>query len=94
MFNWTTDSRPAFLFHPGYGIPMRDIREHFELKSAFFSVVSDGTTVTIKGRGYGHGVGLCQEGAMKMAKLNYDYNQILGYYFPSFALSLIASGSL
>jgi len=31
---------------------------------------------------------------MKMAKLDFDYHQILGYYFPSFTLSLIASGSL
>lgn len=94
MVNWNTDTRPAFLFHPGYGIPMRDLRDHFDLKSAFFSVVSDGTTVTLKGKGYGHGVGLCQEGAMKMARLGYDYQQILGYYFPSFKLHLSASGSL
>jgi stage II sporulation protein D len=94
MLNWTSNTRPAFLFHPGYGIPMRDIREHFNLKSAFFSVSSDGTMVTLSGKGYGHGVGLCQEGAMKMARLSYSYNQILGFYFPSYSLSLIASDFL
>lgn len=94
MVNWTSTTRPAFLFHPGYGIPMRDIREHFNLKSAYFSVSSDGTMVTLSGKGYGHVVGLCQEGAMKMARMSYAYNQILGFYFPSYQLSLIASDSL
>jgi stage II sporulation protein D len=94
MLNWTSITRRAFLFHPGYGIPMRDVREHFNLKSAYFSVSSDGTMVTLSGKGYGHGVGLCQEGAMKMARLSYAYNQILGFYFPSYQLSLIASDSL
>ena len=55
---------------------------------------SDGTMVTLSGKGYGHGVGLCQEGAMKMARMSYAYNQILGFYFPSYQLSLIASDSL
>jgi stage II sporulation protein D len=33
------------------------------------------------GRGFGHGVGLCQEGAMKMADLGFNYRQIALYYF-------------
>lgn len=92
--NWSTNSRPAFLYHPGYGIPMRDLREHFELKSSYFSVTSDSLNVTLHGRGYGHGVGLCQEGAMRMAKLNYSYSQILGYYFPKFQLAIRVEDSL
>lgn len=35
----------------------------------------------IKGRGWGHGVGLCQWGAKKMAEIGYKYYQILRYYF-------------
>ncbi|MFM7723992.1 MAG: hypothetical protein ACKO7O_04295, partial [Bacteroidota bacterium] len=69
-----------------YGIPMRDIRERFDLKSAFFSVSLEENQVVLKGKGYGHGVGLCQEGAMNMAKKGYAYAQILGYYFPDFKL--------
>jgi stage II sporulation protein D len=45
--------------------------------------VPDGSDVLIRGRGFGHGVGLCQEGAMKMAKSGYSFEQIALYYFPS-----------
>ena len=37
---------------------------------------------TVKGHGYGHGVGLCQLGALELAKRGYDYRQILSFYFP------------
>jgi stage II sporulation protein D len=36
----------------------------------------------VEGSGYGHGVGLCQLGALELAKRGYDYKQILGFYFP------------
>lgn len=36
----------------------------------------------VAGSGYGHGVGLCQLGALELAKRGYDYKQILGFYFP------------
>ncbi len=34
------------------------------------------------GAGFGHGVGLCQEGAINMAKEGFDYKQILQHYYP------------
>lgn len=39
------------------------------------------TRVGIRGRGYGHGIGLCQYGAMGMAASGYDYREILGLYY-------------
>jgi stage II sporulation protein D len=36
----------------------------------------------VNGQGYGHGVGLCQLGALELAKRGYDYRQILSFYFP------------
>jgi stage II sporulation protein D len=78
--------RTAFYLHPMFGIPLRDIRDHFDLKSTFFSCYPEGEEVVLKGRGFGHGVGLCQEGAMKMAKLGYTYDQIARYYFPKVLL--------
>lgn len=36
----------------------------------------------LRGRGYGHGVGLCQLGALELAKRGYNYQQILSFYFP------------
>ena len=35
----------------------------------------------VLGRGYGHGVGLCQYGAMGMSQEGYDYTQILRFYY-------------
>ena len=42
---------------------------------------ADGT-ITITGRGYGHGVGLSQYGAKYMAEAGFGYQEILQYYFP------------
>lgn len=60
---------------------MKDMRNHFGLNSAFFDVATKGNTVYLSGRGFGHGVGLSQEGAMKMAQLGMRYNEILLHYY-------------
>lgn len=39
-------------------------------------------TFIIEGRGWGHGVGLCQIGAAVMAAKGYKYDEILLHYFP------------
>ena len=63
-------------------IPFKSIRAYFKLKSAFFNVsMLDASTVLLQGRGFGHGVGLCQEGAMRMAKSGKSYKEILTHYF-------------
>lgn len=62
-------------------IPLKNIRSDFKLKSTYFSIEQVGNSIKFKGRGYGHGVGLCQEGAMRMAKLKYSYEYILHYYY-------------
>lgn len=79
--NFKQENRMAFFVNPKYGIPLRDIRDKFKLKSTYFSCVDVGDFVLLKGKGYGHGVGLCQEGAMKMAKSKFSYEQILTYYY-------------
>ena len=37
----------------------------------------------VSGRGWGHGVGMCQYGAQGMARLGKKYREILQYYYPS-----------
>jgi stage II sporulation protein D len=64
-----------------FSIPFRQIRNDLNLRSAFFSVFRDGDIITLKGRGYGHGVGLCQEGAMVMASRGFKFNEIIGFYY-------------
>lgn len=79
--------RSAFYLHPVYGIPLRDLREEFKLKSTFFDAVVVGQEVILYGKGFGHGVGLCQEGAIHMAKKGYSFDQILLFYYPGARLS-------
>ncbi|MCX5776489.1 MAG: SpoIID/LytB domain-containing protein [Candidatus Firestonebacteria bacterium] len=52
-----------------------------KFKSARFSVRTKGNTLLFKGRGWGHGVGMCQDGADGMAKLGNNYRRILTRYY-------------
>ena len=51
-------------------------------KSTLFAVAIDGDVARFAGRGYGHGVGLCQWGAKGMAERGYTARQILEFYYP------------
>jgi SpoIID/LytB domain protein len=39
------------------------------------------TEVSVKGKGWGHGVGLCQFGAVELALKGYSYERILKHYY-------------
>lgn len=67
--------------------PLRTIRTDLNLRSTFFSVFTEGDSIVLKGRGYGHGVGLCQEGAMEMATKGFNYKQIIDFYYFSVLIS-------
>jgi stage II sporulation protein D len=54
-----------------------------ELKSTAFSISREGETYTFAGRGFGHGVGLCQWGARQMALQGSSFKEILAHYYPS-----------
>ena len=43
----------------------------------------------LHGKGWGHGVGLCQIGAAVMASEGYDYQQILQHYYPGTTLTTL-----
>lgn len=54
-----------------------------QLKSTFFNVRRTGSSIFFEnGRGFGHGVGLCQHGAQELARQGNDYRRILDFYFP------------
>ncbi len=40
------------------------------------------SALTIDGAGYGHGIGLCQIGAIDMARAGYDFRKIVAFYYP------------
>jgi stage II sporulation protein D len=43
---------------------------------------NDSGAFVFKGRGWGHGVGMCQYGMKYLGELGYGYQEILGYYYP------------
>ena len=45
--------------------------------------------VTFKGAGFGHGVGMCQTGAMGMAQAGHDHKKILNHYYPGTKLDAL-----
>jgi len=57
------------------------IRDDWHLKSSFFNMFPEGDKVIIMGKGYGHGIGLSQEGAMRMAVEGFGYEDIINFYF-------------
>jgi stage II sporulation protein D len=48
------------------------------------------TGLTIKGRGYGHGIGMCQWGAIGRARAGQNYRTILETYYPGTTIGRIA----
>lgn len=80
-FSFKPAQRARYINIHGLDLNMRAIREHFKLKSAFFSIEDRDEVLIINGRGYGHGVGMCQEGAMEMARVNYSWLDIIHFYF-------------
>lgn len=78
----------------GKELEIRRILSESHLKSSAFEVVyldaqgneaengGEWTHIRLDGRGWGHGVGLCQIGAAVMASEGYDYINILNHYYP------------
>ncbi len=96
-YSGLTDDKPVFSFSQNsrmsdyqvgtFKIPLTTIRADKNLRSTFFSVVTEGDSVILRGRGYGHGVGLCQEGAMVMASKGFNYMEIIDFYYSGVMIS-------
>jgi stage II sporulation protein D len=87
--NFIQSERKAFYINPFFGIPLRDIRDAFKLKSTYFNCKIEGDFMVLTGKGFGHGVGLCQEGAMNMSKYGFRFEQIISFYYPNRMLAEI-----
>ena len=87
VFNFSQDTRLADYKTGSLTIPLIKIRSDLNLRSTFFSVYAKGDSIILKGRGYGHGVGLCQEGAMTMATKGFKYSEIINFYYTSVYIS-------
>lgn len=69
------------------------IRDYFDKlrSSAFraeikFSPQKEPQMLFFWGAGFGHGAGMCQEGAMRQAEEGYSYKEILKHYYPNTAI--------
>lgn len=80
-WNSIPESKRIYLYDNGYLIPLKDIRLDLNLHSTYFIVETSGNEVVLTGRGNGHRVGFCQEGAIRMAQLEYSCLQILQFYY-------------
>ena len=58
------------------------------LPSTNFRISRVGDSIVFKGKGYGHGVGLCQWGALQMAREGKNYKEILAFYYPGTVIQL------
>lgn len=65
----------------GKELAIRKALSSSHLKSSAFEIEKSPDGFVLKGRGWGHGVGLCQIGAAAMAAQGYDYRQILSHYY-------------
>jgi stage II sporulation protein D len=58
------------------------------LPSTKFTVTRDKSYIIFEGKGYGHGVGLCQWSALGMARSGMNYKEILAYYYPGTTIQI------
>lgn len=70
----------------GKELEIRRLLSESHLKSSAFDVRYEDDKIILDGKGWGHGVGLCQIGAAVMASKGYTYTQILEHYYPGSTL--------
>ena len=52
------------------------------LWSTMFDLETNSNSVVLNGKGFGHGVGLCEWGAIALSHKGWDYKEILKHYYP------------
>ncbi len=63
------------------GNEFRNIMGTSELRSLLFTVKNERESFVFEGRGWGHGIGLCQWGGKNMSDEGISYKNILRYYY-------------
>ncbi|HWY12520.1 MAG TPA: SpoIID/LytB domain-containing protein [Bacteroidia bacterium] len=79
--NFKQDTRKIYLEASNIKVPLKNVRQDLQLKSTYFNISKDGDSVIFEGKGYGHSLGMSQEGAMRMTKLGYSYTDVLNFYY-------------
>lgn len=73
----------------GKELEIRRALSESHLYSSAFVVETTADGFTLRGAGWGHGVGLCQIGAAVMGDMGYDYRTILHHYYKDADISKI-----
>jgi len=68
-------------FELGKELAIRKTLSRSCLKSSCFEAAWEGDVLVLRGRGWGHGAGLCQIGAAVMASRGYGFKDILSHYY-------------
>ena len=79
--------RKKFLIAGTDTLLLADIRKDWDFRSSFFSMELKNDSILISGKGYGHGVGMSQEGAIEMAKQGFSYADIIKFYYDMINIS-------
>ena len=87
--NFEQTERKEFYSVGNQNVRLVNIRQKYRLKSTYFSVYEIGKQIVLIGRGYGHGVGLCQEGGIVMSK-THSYRDILYFYYQDVSIMNIS----
>ena len=77
----------------GKELEIRRALSRSHLYSSAFEVARDKDTFVLNGKGWGHGVGLCQIGAAVMASRGKDYREILRHYYPGTSIQKLGTES-
>jgi len=64
-----------------------DIRNTLDLPSSLFFIFDEGHQYRFTGNGYGHGVGMCQTGAIARAMAGFTCEEILSFYYNGVVIS-------
>jgi stage II sporulation protein D len=100
---WSATGRAELLEVTGQGAPAQLSASSFrfavdralgwnQMRSDRYAATVAGGDLEMKGRGYGHGVGLCQAGAFEMAAEGHSDGEILSFYFPGTVPGITPAG--
>ena len=79
--HFSQPTRKNYFGNRKWNVPLETVRNDFQLNSTYFDIQDKGDSLLFEGRGFGHGIGLSQEGAIYMAEKGYSYRDILFFYF-------------
>jgi stage II sporulation protein D len=89
FFRFDQETRKLYYLIMGDSLALRQIRSDWGLKSTFFNVIPTEGAIFFDGKGYGHGVGMCQEGAIGMARKGKEYREIINQYFKNVKIARV-----